>query len=124
MFDYFKYEDFDSPDVRGSGLITHVDLIKMLDKARSIYGKPIYVTSGYRTKLHNKEVGGVSNSSHLKGLAADISDNQHGVKIHSNNRFLMLQALLSVGFNRIGVGSGFIHVDIDKSKPSDVIWTY
>ena len=36
----------------------------------------------------------------------------------------MLQALLSVGFNRIGVGSGFIHVDIDKSKPSDVIWTY
>ena len=84
----------------------------------------IYVTSGYRTELHNKEVGGVSNSSHLKGLAADISDNQHGVKIHSNNRFLMLQALLSVGFNRIGVGSGFIHVDIDKSKPSDVIWTY
>ena len=70
MFDYFKYEDFDSPDVRGSGLITHVDLIKMLDKARSIYGKPIYVTSGYRTKLHNKKVGGVSNSSHLRGFTS------------------------------------------------------
>ena len=98
MFDYFKYEDFDSPDVRGSGLITHVDLIKMLDKARSIYGKPIYVTSGYRTELHNKEVGGVSNSSHLKGLAADISDNQHGVKIHSNNKVFNVTSFIKCRF--------------------------
>jgi uncharacterized protein YcbK (DUF882 family) len=87
-------------------------------------GGPIYVTSGYRTEFHNEKVGGVSGSSHLKGLAADVSDNIHGVKMKSNNRYSMIKALLEVGFNRIGVGNGFIHVDIDKDKAQNVIWTY
>ena len=28
------------------------------------------------------------------------------------------------GIDRIGIGNTFIHVDIDDSKSSDVIWTY
>ena len=124
MFNYFEYEHFDSPDVQGSGQMMDLKIIQMLDKARAIYGRPRYITSGYRTEAHNEKVGGVSGSSHLKGLAADVSDNPRGTKIDSRNRFLMLQALFAVGFDRIGVGNGFIHIDIDTSKKPDVIWTY
>lgn len=44
----------------------------VLDPLREAYGKPIYVNSGYRCPELNKAVGGVSNSQHVKGEAADI----------------------------------------------------
>ena len=44
----------------------------VLDPLRERYGKPIVVNSGYRCAKHNKEVGGVANSQHVKGEAADI----------------------------------------------------
>ena len=45
----------------------------ILDPIRVIYGKPIYVSSCYRCQSVNAKVGGVSNSQHLQGLAADIT---------------------------------------------------
>lgn len=45
----------------------------VLDPLRKAYGKPITVTSGYRCKELNKAVGGVSNSQHTTGCAADIT---------------------------------------------------
>ena len=45
---------------------------KVLDPLREAYGKPIIVTSGYRCEKLNKAVGGVYNSQHLKGQAADL----------------------------------------------------
>lgn len=47
-----------------------VDMI--LDPLRRIYGKPILITSGYRCPKLNTLVGGVSNSWHTQGNAADI----------------------------------------------------
>ena len=44
----------------------------VLDPLREEYGHPIRVNSGYRCPLKNKAVGGVENSQHLKGEAADI----------------------------------------------------
>lgn len=44
----------------------------VLDPLREKYGKPIYVTSGYRCATLNKRVGGVTGSQHRKGEAADI----------------------------------------------------
>ena len=115
---HFNYDEFDSPDELGSGKNMNYELLEMIDKAREIYGKPICVNSGYRTQSHNQKVGGVNSSSHLKGLAIDVAC------VRSSDRFEMLTALLEVGFNRIGVASAFIHVDIDKNKSQNVIWTY
>jgi len=43
---------------------------------RKKYG-PVTITSGYRTPEHNVAVGGVENSQHVKGQAADfITGNQ------------------------------------------------
>lgn len=45
----------------------------VLDPLREHYGRPIQVNSGYRCPAHNKAVGGVPNSQHLRGEAADIT---------------------------------------------------
>lgn len=48
----------------------------VLDKARVALGKPIHVNCGYRSPALNAKVGGVANSQHVTGEAADIeSDN-------------------------------------------------
>lgn len=44
----------------------------VLDPLREKYGKPIHVSSGYRSSAVNRSVGGSMTSQHLKGEAADI----------------------------------------------------
>jgi uncharacterized protein YcbK (DUF882 family) len=118
MLRYFTYEEFDSPDVQGSGQMMSKDLILILESVREQLGKPVVITSGYRTTAHNEQVGGKPNSSHLKGLAADIACKD------SRYRFELVRELMEHGIDRIGIGDTFIHIDIDDSKSPDVIWTY
>lgn len=61
-----------------------VDMI--LDPLRRLYGKPIVITSGFRCFELNKRVGGVTNSWHTQGNAADIhvSSLTEATKIFSN----------------------------------------
>lgn len=120
---YFNYIEFDSPDLLGSGRNMDPKILEMLDLAREKFDKPIRITSGYRTKEYNEELKARGykaspNSSHLKGLAVDIHC------VNSKDRFELVDILLDVGFNRIGIANTFIHVDIDKDKPSHLIWTY
>ena len=51
-------------------LIALVD--RVLDPLRERYGKPIRVTSGYRSKEVNERVGGAPTSQHTKGEAVDF----------------------------------------------------
>ena len=44
----------------------------ILDPTRAKLEAPIYVTSGYRCMALNVAVGGVGNSQHLMGCAADL----------------------------------------------------
>ena len=46
---------------------------QLLDPIRRRYGAPIIVTSGYRCPALNTAVGGVTNSHHIIGCAADIT---------------------------------------------------
>jgi len=115
---YFKHEEFDSLDEPSSGLKMSEEILHMLDAVRKEYGKPMKINSGYRTEARNKKIGGVKNSSHLRGLAADISCK------NSKDRFALVKLFLKVGFTRIGIASSFIHVDVDKTKSQDLIWVY
>lgn len=59
-------------------VISHINelITNILQPLRDAWGKPIIITSGYRCRALNNAVGGVSNSSHLTGYAADcICDN-------------------------------------------------
>lgn len=48
-------------------------LAALLEQVRALVGKPIMVSSGYRSPEVNKAVGGSKTSAHVKGLAADIN---------------------------------------------------
>jgi zinc D-Ala-D-Ala carboxypeptidase len=115
---HFTHAEFDSPDKPGSGANMDADFLEMLDQARERCGFAFKINSGYRTVAHNRAVKGVPNSSHLRGMAADIACSG------SRERFHIVRALLSVGFDRIGIGRTFIHVDNDPAKSEDVIWHY
>ena len=115
---WFNYSEFDSPDEPGSGHNMDEEFLAMLDQARASAGIPFVITSGYRTEAHSYAVGSNANSSHCKGVAADI------VAATSRDRFLILTALLEVGIDRLGIGEDYIHADVDWEKPANVIWYY
>ena len=52
--------------------LLHVLVQQLLDPIREAWGEPIVVSSGYRCKQLNALVGGVKNSHHILGCAADI----------------------------------------------------
>lgn len=92
--------------------------LELLEDARFSLGQPMIITSGYRCPLHNANVGGVPGSSHTKGVAVDIKCS------NNNHRFKLVAALIDAGFTRIGIANTFVHVDLDKTKPQERIWTY
>lgn len=91
------------------------ELVALLDKARSIAGTPFKLTSGLRSASQNASVGGVPNSAHLTGEAADIACTD------SQLRFYIVKALLEVGFNRVEICPSHIHCDISKTLPQNVV---
>ena len=115
---YFEYSEFDSPDQEGSYEHMNVEFLNKLAQARKIAAVGFKITSGYRSPAHNAKVGGVPSSSHTIGRAVDI------YAPTSTQKYIIINALLQVGFNRIGIAKNFIHVDDDPSKSEDVIWTY
>ena len=96
---------------------TQQSVMERFDEAREIAGVPFVVTSGYRCEKKQEAIGSKS-SVHPDGWAADISAPD------SRTRFRIVDALMQVGFNRIGIGKDFVHGDLDPSKAEFVIWTY
>jgi uncharacterized protein YcbK (DUF882 family) len=94
-----------------------LDFLSKLDKAREYAGIPFVINSAYRSPEHPESIKNPT-SSHIKGLAVDIKAKD------SRTRYKVLEALIHVGFNRIGIAGTFIHVDDDKEKSNNVVWTY
>ncbi len=121
---YFTLSEFASPDLEGSGSnMKHEFLIK-LDEARHLANIPFKINSGFRTAAYNQylldspKYKASKTSTHLEGIAADIS-----VK-DSRSRWVVINSLMLAGFTRIGIADTFIHVDLSKEKSQNVIWTY
>lgn len=49
-----------------------------LERIRSRLGKPIYISSAYRSPKLNAAVGGSATSDHMQGLAADFTCPEYG----------------------------------------------
>lgn len=47
-------------------------LASHMEDVRKVLGHPIFISSGYRSLLVNKGIGGAKNSDHTKGLACDF----------------------------------------------------
>lgn len=96
--------------------------LHLLDEARFSYGKPMRITSGFRTKKYNQELAkrgypSAKNSAHLYGCAVDVA-------CPDTELIEMLNAFWSVGFRRFGIMGGAIHVDSDATKPRPNMWSY
>lgn len=83
------------------------DFMERLELLRRAWGKPITVTSGYRCKQHNKNVGGGRNSKHLEGIAADLVVPKKDLKKFAE---LCDRFFLDGGFS-LYLKQGFVHVD-------------
>lgn len=81
-------------------------LFPILDRIREAVGQPVFITSGYRCPSHNAEVGGVANSQHLDGTAADIT--YDGVDVEK-----LTDIAIDAGASGVGsyFNQGFVHVD-------------
>ena len=92
-------------------LIKHV-----LNPVRELHGKPIYVTSGYRSPAVNKAVGGVRNSQHLcrdTSSAADITT----LSIEENRKvFELIKKHTFFDQLKLSKGGSFIHVSFNYGK--------
>lgn len=71
---HFSIEEYEVNQI-GTCYITldALEHAKILEEFRVWLAKPMKVNAWYRTKKYNKDVGGASNSSHLRGVATDIS---------------------------------------------------
>ena len=106
-----------------------IELIdRVLDPIREHWGLPIRVHSGYRSPELNEEVGGVEDSWHMDGCAADISalagNEEHrrhrNIELMSLIRTLHLTGKLKLTECYAGPDYRYIHVvyspaDIDES---------
>ena len=84
----------------------------VLDPMRLLYGHPIKVNSGFRNAAVNKLVGGVANSQHLRGEAADIST---GTKL-GNQHLARLLAGSNIEFDQLidEAGYSWVHVSYKR----------
>lgn len=57
-----------------------LDLLPRVNVIRFAYGKPMYVSSGYRPPDANKAAGGAPNSTHLSCQAVDFADSNGELK--------------------------------------------
>ena len=92
-------------------------LVMVLQSIRSHFGKAVNIHSGYRTPPYNEKVGGVEDSQHSYGTAADISIK--GVSVADVAAYAR-----SIMPDWGGVGSykkqGFVHVDVREIRAD---WT-
>lgn len=92
-----------------------------LQDLRTIFGKPMKVTSGYRCPAHPIEQKKAAPGAHTSGCAADIG-------VQDTDAYRLLKLAFAMGFTGIGVqqkgGGRFIHLDTLSAPPRPNVWSY
>ena len=113
-FTVYEFRCRDGSDV----VMIDESLVMLLQCIREHFGKPITITSGYRTAAHNAAVGGAKSSQHLLGRAADIQ--VAGVSVEDVAAYAerLLPGWGGVGRYPVKAGraKGWVHVDTRAKK--------
>lgn len=105
----FRVKEFACQD--GSDpIFVDSELVAVLQKIRTHFGKPVTITSAYRTPTHNAKVGGSPFSQHLYGRACDIKIK--GVEPSAVAKYA--ETIMTQG--GIGIYKTFTHVDVRATK--------
>lgn len=113
----FNREEFACPCCGKDNI--HDKLVETVQVIRDAVGAPVIVNSGVRCATRNKDVGGVANSSHLTGYAADIrTEGWSKAKLGA-----LIKQLYAAGklphlkyCYLIKDGNRAVHVDVDAGK--------
>lgn len=132
----FQPEEFRCPCGKCTGYPVQMKQVELkhLQTIRDHYGKPMLITSGLRCKYENKRVGGVPNSGHLTGYAADfymedVTDTVPNrnkalayIKTLPNHKFTYGACMVdSDGAYRSAPGMGnAMHTETKKPEPSSL----
>ena len=108
---HFKVREFACSD--GSDVVfVATSLVDILEAIRVHFGRPVTITSGYRTVSYN---AGLKNSSkksqHCNGLAADIK-----VEGHTPLEVYNYTCSLLGDHGGVGIYNTIVHVDVRASK--------
>jgi len=108
---HFKLREFQSKDGADKVLYSE-ELLAKLEELRSYGGFIITVNSGYRSPSHNKKVGGAANSSHTRGLAADIKARKEKDGQYVSAK-LLCALCQTLGFDGVAyINANSVHVDM------------
>ena len=96
---------------------------KVLEPIRAAWGQPVVVSSGYRSPLLNKIVGGSKTSEHVGGYAADIrslsdssEDNKKLLKLILGMKNLPFRQIINEHPNKDG-SPNWIHISYNPEHP-------
>ena len=114
---HFHVREFRCKDGTDTVMVDEA-LTVVLQCIREHFGKPVTITSGYRTASHNKKVGGSRSSQHLLGRAADIR--VQGVSVEDVAAYAerLMPDWGGVGRYPVKAGraTGWVHVDTRADK--------
>lgn len=91
--------DFLCPCCGQGADIVKPELITILNRVQTDYGRPFTITSGYRCGKHNRKVGGAPNSPHMAGEAGDIGDADGEIKRWMTEDMLAIYGLWAEDYN-------------------------
>ena len=107
--DHFTLGEIASKDGADKVLYSE-ELLAKLEESRAYGGFTVSVNSFYRSPEHNESVGGASNSSHTRGLAADVVFNKDGRTVNAELICCLCQSL---GFDGVAyISPSAVHLDM------------
>lgn len=102
----------------GSGCCSTVQideqLVKYVQKIRDHFKAPVTINSGYRCPVHNKLIGGATNSYHSRGMAADIA--VKGIAPKEVAKYAESIGIRGIGLYETNRDGYFVHVDTRTNK--------
>ena len=114
-FSKIEFESKDGAEMPDNVLSNIKLLATQLQILRDEIGQSIHINSAYRSPSHNSSIGGVKNSFHIQGMAADIISKDYTPK----KLYKVIQKLIDQGKMEeggIGLYNGFVHYDIRGKK--------
>ena len=119
----FNKREFNSKDGRRMPIDVFLNiqiLAHQLQIIRDTIDSPLHINSGYRSPQHNERIGGVRNSQHVLGKAADLSARDFSpTQLYGIIEGLIDQGRILQG--GLGLYNGFVHYDIRGTKAR---WDY
>jgi hypothetical protein len=103
---------------KGTGkLVVDTEAMDILQRLRTNLGKPLILTSAYRSPEHNRKVGGAKASKHMEGVAFDVRMDNHDPHTFE-------AAARAAGFSGFGYypKSGFMHIDTAEPRSWGTPW--